>query len=102
MGSVIWTQPAVYDLSAIAEYIELDKPEAAKKLVRKIFSTTKKLSNFPNLGKVSQKLFPLSYRELYIHPCRILYRAEGKKIYIVAVARMEQYEWHLNRKRLSN
>ncbi len=30
MAIIIWTEPALYDLNEIAEYIALDKKEAAK------------------------------------------------------------------------
>jgi plasmid stabilization system protein ParE len=38
MAEVIWTEPALNDLNAIADYIALDNPEAARRLVQKIFA----------------------------------------------------------------
>lgn len=93
MGSIVWTLPAILDLQAIAEYIELDKPEAAKRLVQKVFTTVEKLQRFPKLGKVPKELEDLSnlqYRELIVPPCRIFYRLENQEIYIVAVTRTEK------------
>lgn len=37
MAEVIWSEPALNDLDAIADYIALDNPEAARRLVQKIF-----------------------------------------------------------------
>jgi len=37
MAEVIWAEPALNDLDAIADYIALDNPEAARRLVQKIF-----------------------------------------------------------------
>ena len=37
MAQVIWTEPALSDLDAIADYISLDNPEAAKALVQRVF-----------------------------------------------------------------
>lgn len=37
MAEVIWAEPALNDLDAIADYITLDNPEAARRLVQKIF-----------------------------------------------------------------
>ena len=37
MAEVIWTEPALQELDAIAEYIALDNPAAARHLVQKIF-----------------------------------------------------------------
>jgi plasmid stabilization system protein ParE len=36
MAQVIWAEPALNDLDAIADYIALDNPEAARRLVQKI------------------------------------------------------------------
>lgn len=43
MAQIIWAEPALLDLDAIAEYIALDKPSAAKHLIQKVFSTTDRL-----------------------------------------------------------
>lgn len=37
MAQIKWTEPALGDLDEIAEYIALDKPSAAKKLVQDVF-----------------------------------------------------------------
>ena len=38
MAEVIWTEPALEDLDALAEYIALDRPEPASNLVRRVFA----------------------------------------------------------------
>jgi toxin ParE1/3/4 len=35
MARLIWTEPALQDLDGIADYIALDKPDAARKFVRR-------------------------------------------------------------------
>ena len=40
MARLIWTEPALNDLETIAEYIALDKPDAAKKYVQRVFERT--------------------------------------------------------------
>jgi toxin ParE1/3/4 len=37
MAELIWTEPALQDLDAIADYITLDKPLAARGLVARVF-----------------------------------------------------------------
>jgi plasmid stabilization system protein ParE len=37
MAEVIWAESALSDLDAIADYIALDNPEAAKGLVQNVF-----------------------------------------------------------------
>ncbi len=51
MAQIIWTEPALSDLNAIAEYIALDKPSAASRLVKNVFSTTDRLEQFPKSGR---------------------------------------------------
>lgn len=92
MARIIWTQPAIADLQAVAEYIELDNPSAASRLVKKIFKRIESLADFPKLGKIPKELPGLSYLEIVVVPCRIFYRIDRNTIYIVAVYRMERGE----------
>jgi len=90
MARVIWTHPALQDLDTIADYIALDKPIAARKLVRTVFTKVSKLARFPQMGSVPPEISDLPYRQLVVPPCRVLYRIDIKSIYIVAVLRGEQ------------
>ena len=44
MAQIVWTEPALSDLDAIADYIALDNPGAAKALVQRIFRHVEQLS----------------------------------------------------------
>ena len=90
MAQVIWTEPAILDLDAIAEYIALDKPSAAVRLVHKVFSSTDRLEQFPESGRKPPELNNSRYLEVIVKPCRIFYRIEGDKIYIIYVMRSER------------
>ena len=50
MAGLIWTEPALGDLDAIADYIALDKPDAARELVRRIFKHVEQLIEQPEAG----------------------------------------------------
>ncbi len=89
MARIIWTTPALEDLEQIAEYIALDKPTAAGKLVRSVFSAVDRLSKFPKSGRVPPELTGPAYREVVVSPCRVFYRIQGKTIYILHVMRSE-------------
>ncbi|MDP3589457.1 MAG: type II toxin-antitoxin system RelE/ParE family toxin [Methylobacter sp.] len=90
MAQVIWTEPALLDLSEIAEYIALDKPDAAGRLVNHVFSSVGRLEQFPESGRMPPELERSKYREIIVAPCRILYRVDQDKVYIVYVMRGEQ------------
>lgn len=90
MAQIKWTEPALEDLNEIAEYITLDKPDTARKLVRKVFETVSRLKKFPNSGKVPSELEDSRYREMIIGPCRVFYRVEGDLVFILYVMRSER------------
>lgn len=54
MAEVIWTDPALQELNAIAEYIALDNPAAASRLVEEVFDKTDRLEDFPKSGRIPQ------------------------------------------------
>lgn len=90
MAQIIWTEPALSDLDAIAEYIALDKPSAAIHLVQKVFSSTDRLEQFPESGRKPSELKKSKYLEIIVNPCRIFYRNVDDKIYILYVMRSER------------
>ena len=90
MAQIIWTEPALSDLNAIAEYIALDKPSAASKLVQKVFSSTDRLEKFPESGRKPPEFKKSRYLEIIVSPCRIFYRIEDDRLYIIYVMRSER------------
>lgn len=90
MAEVIWTSPALNDLNEIAEYIALTNLSAAKKLTQKIFDKISRLENHPESGKRPQELVNLNYREVNANPCRIFYKVDNDKVYILHVMRQER------------
>jgi toxin ParE1/3/4 len=89
MAQIIWTEPALSDLNEIAEYIALDKPDAARSLVKQVFSSVDNFEQFPELGRTPPELKLSKYREIIVDPCRIFYRIDQSKVYILYVMRGE-------------
>ena len=89
MAEIVWSDPALDQLNEIAEYIALDKPEAASGLVKKVFSTVDRLEQFPESGHIPPEVPNSIYRELYVKPCRIFYRQKGDAVLIIHVMREE-------------
>ena len=90
MARIIWTEPALLDLDGIADYISLDKPEAARRFVQRVFERIEQLRNHPESGSVPAELKGSPYRQLVIPPVRIFYRAHSEVVYIVYVMRGER------------
>ncbi len=87
MAQVIWTDPALEDLNEIAEYIALDKLNAAKRLVREVFKKVKRLENFPKSGRKPPELDKTRYREIIIPPCRVFIVSKKKSVYSLCYAK---------------
>ena len=90
MAEVIWTEPALDQLNDLAEYIALDNPDAASRLVEHVLDATERLADFPDSGRCPPELPDSVYREVVLPPCRIFYRGEEGKVYILYVLRQEQ------------
>jgi toxin ParE1/3/4 len=90
MAQIKWTEPALEDINEIAEYIALDKPSAAKRLVQNIFESVKRLKEFPDSGRVPIEISDSRYRELIVGPCRIFYRVDKDVVYVLYVMRIER------------
>ena len=90
MAEVIWTEPAINDLDAIADYIALDNPEAAMRLVQKVFRHAGQLADHPRSGSKPPELKGWRYRQIVEPPCRVFYRQEGTRVFILYVMRSER------------
>ena len=90
MAEVIWTEPALQALDAMAEYIALDNPAAASHLVREVFDKTERLEAFPQSGRIPPELPNSVYRELVLPPCRIFYREDESRVLVVYVMRVQR------------
>ena len=89
MVEVIWTEPALNDLDAIADYIALDNPAAAKRLVQKVFRHVEQLADHPKSGSRPPELKGSRYRHIVEPPGRVFYRHESAQVFILYVMRSE-------------
>ena len=89
MAQIVWTEPALQDLDAIADYIALDAPAAAKSLVRAVFRHVKQLSKHPESGSRPPEMRQSRYRQIVEPPCRVFYRHDGARVFVLHVMRGE-------------
>ncbi len=91
MAQIVWAESALSDLSGIAEYIALDKVDAAKYLVEKVFASVDRLVGFPEAGHIPTELENSTrYRELIVGPCRVFYRCDQNIVFILHIMRSER------------
>jgi len=89
MVEIVWTEPALSDLDAIADFIALENPIAARKLVRRIFKHVEQLADHPKSGSKPAELKGWNYRQIVEPPCRVFYRHDDSRVYILHVIRSE-------------
>lgn len=90
MAEIVWTEPALNDLDAIADYIAQENPEAAARLVRNVFRHVEQLAAHPRSGSRIRELKGWRYRQIFEPPCRIFYRQDNTRVYILYVMREER------------
>jgi toxin ParE1/3/4 len=90
MAEVIWTEPALSDLEAIADYIALDNPAAAMALVQRVIAHVEQLADHPLSGSKLSEFKGWRYRQIVEPPCRAIYRHEKGRVHILHVVRGER------------
>jgi toxin ParE1/3/4 len=90
MAEIVWTEPALSDLDAIADYIALHNPEAARNLVANVFRHVEQLAQHPKSGSKPPELKGWRYRQIIEPPCRVFYREDGRKVFVLYVMRFER------------
>jgi addiction module RelE/StbE family toxin len=85
---VFWTKVAEADLRAIVEYISINNPHNALKILKKIKDKASNLHNLPERGRIVPELQDQGisqYRELIVSPWRLIYRIAEREVYILSV-----------------
>jgi toxin ParE1/3/4 len=90
MAQIVWTEPALNDLDAIADYVALENPAAAAELVRRVFAHVEQLEAHPESGSKPPELGRSRYRQIVEPPCRVFYRFDGERVFVLYVMRAEQ------------
>ena len=90
MAEIIWSEPALSDLDAIADYIALENRAAAAELVKRIVDHVGQLADHPESGSRPRELKRSRYRQIVEPPCRVFYRYDGERVFILHVLRSER------------
>ena len=90
MVEIVWSEPALADLDAIADYIALDNRAAAVELVRRVFAHVELLADHPDSGSRPRELKRGRDRQIVESPCRVFYRSEPGRVLILHVMRSER------------
>lgn len=82
---VVWTRPALQDVSAIREYIARDSPRYARAVAERLFATVDRLQDYPLSGRVVPELAQPTLPEVIAAPYRIVYRVRAEVVEIITV-----------------
>jgi plasmid stabilization system protein ParE len=85
VARVVWTDPALADLEAAADYIARDSPRQASLFVRRAFQATDRLETFPRSGRIVPEAGFDTIREILIAGYRIVYVISGSEILVSLV-----------------
>ena len=83
-----WANVAENDLIEIIEYISIESPADALKILQKIKKMASSLYSLPERDRVVPELQDqgiLTYREIVIPPWRIIYRISENEVYVLTV-----------------
>ena len=87
---VLLTAAADADLSEIVDWIaEHDSPERAEHVLQRISDAIDGLAQFPERGSYPRELLSVGmreYRETRFKPWRIVYRVEGRGVFVYLIA----------------
>lgn len=82
---VKWSHPARDDLENLIHYISRDSVYYAHNFAEKILFSTRKLNDFPEVGRIVPEDEAQQTREIIVQGYRIMYSIEVDHILILAV-----------------
>ena len=80
-----WSDEAIADVEALAEYIARSSPANADRVVVAIRTSTLKLTDFPHAHRIIPEFADPSRRETFVHRWRLMYSILPDRIRIVGV-----------------
>lgn len=95
---MLWDEEAERDLDAIVDFIALEHPLNASRVLERLLKRAASLESQPLRGRRVPELLALGedrYRELIEAPWRILYRVNAAQVFVIAVvdSRRDLQSW---------
>ena len=87
---ITWSPLAIQRVLEAAEFIALDKPEAAQRWAESTFDAVERLAEFPESGRTVPELGRQDVREIIHGAFRIIYRVDQAAIYVLTVRHSSQ------------
>ena len=87
---VKWSDNSKKQLASIFAYIAEDSKVYALKMINNITDQTRKLENFPEMGKIVSEFNDENIREIYFTPYRIVYFIESSDVTVLTIIHSKQ------------
>ncbi len=87
---VHWTENAIGHLTNIYEYVAINSPMYAKRMVDKITRRSEQIADYPFSGREVPEYDAEDIREIIEPPYRIIYRIKPSQIDVLAVIHSAQ------------
>jgi toxin ParE1/3/4 len=78
MAKIIWSTLALEDLRAVYDYVSLNSPSFADRLVDTVIQRVEVLKKHPRIGRIVPEFSDENIRELIEGSYRIIYKMEGE------------------------
>ncbi len=82
---VVWSEEAVGDLEALAEYIARDSAYYAAAFVQEILDAGSSLSELSKRGRVVPEIVAPNIREIFVREYRLLYSVEESRVAVLGI-----------------
>lgn len=85
MRALRWTEHAVAQLAAIAEYVSLASPVYAEHLIDRVVARLQQACEFPESGRIVAEFARDEIRELIEWPYRLVYHVHADAIEVLSI-----------------
>lgn len=83
--ALIWSDEALDDIDAIAQFIARDSEHHARRVVEALFTLGEAITEQPLAGRVVPELGNHEVRERFLYSYRLIYEIADERIAVVAV-----------------
>ena len=84
-AALIWSDEALEDIDAIAQFIARDSAHHAQRVVEAVFELGDVILAHPKAGRVVPELNDPTVRERFLYSYRVIYEIEAERIAVLAV-----------------
>ena len=82
---VVWTVSARDSLDEIIEYVSIDSPVGAEKVLDLVLAAVESLSQLSERGRLVPEIASPDFREIFVYRYRVIYQISASEVRILAV-----------------